>query len=193
AGAGEHDAADLVVAFDGRPDAHQLDLRRLIDGVHAVGPVDGDARDVVLHREADGHDSTLSLRSSAIRSGAWASSPRISAPASPRLGGAWRSRNAEASMVMGEATSFSGSLRPLPLASSETIMLFAAVCSDASASPKVCTGAHRRSCSSSLASQCAVVSVESLLRNRRCNSVLFSTCLAKVAESGSAGGSGGPG
>jgi hypothetical protein len=84
-------------------------------------------------------------------------------------------------MVMGEATSFSGSLRPLPLASSETIMLFAVVCSDASASPRVCTGAHRRSCSSSLASQCAVVLVESLLRNRRCNSALFSTCLAKVA------------
>ena len=84
-------------------------------------------------------------------------------------------------MVIGEATSFSGSFRPLPLASSDTTILFAAVCSEANASPSVCTGAHSRSCSSSLASQCAVVSVESLPRNSRCSYALFSTCLAKVA------------
>ena len=48
----------------------QLGFRRLVDGVHAVGPVDGDARDVVLDGEADAHETTLALRSSAMRSGA---------------------------------------------------------------------------------------------------------------------------
>jgi hypothetical protein len=68
--AGEHDAAHLLVPLDGRPDAHQLGFRRLVEGIHAVRPVDRHPRDVALHDEADGHDSTLSVRKAAMRSAA---------------------------------------------------------------------------------------------------------------------------
>ena len=69
AGAGHDDAAHVVVLLDRLPDADQFRLGSFVDGVHAIGPVDGDPRDVVLDDVFDVHATTLAWRSSAMRSG----------------------------------------------------------------------------------------------------------------------------